>query len=117
MGVCISFSLSKLEFVAIQIGICKSANSNLVLPKHFSLPKRHLIEVFAHLTLHAGLARAQGILGDGGADGNGTDGAAEQGEDEELQVARGERRAFVLEIDHSIGKGVEDDLLQSVALT
>ena len=95
-----------------------SLRKTLIKPHtNFSLPKRHLIEVFAHLTLHAGLARAQGILGDGGADGNGTDGAAEQGEDEQLQVARGEGGTFVLEIDHSIGKGVEDDLLQSVALT
>ena len=79
--------------------------------------EHELVELFRHLGFHAGLARAQGILRDGGADGNGTDGAAEQGEDEQLQVARGEGGTFVLEIDHSIGKGVEDDLLQSVALT
>lgn len=95
-----------------------SLRKNLIKPHtYFSLPKRHLIEVFAHLALHAGLARAQGILGNGGAYGNGTDGAAEHGEDEELQVARGEGRAFVLEIDHGIGKGVENDLLQGIAFT
>ena len=61
--------------------------------------------------LEACLAGAQGVLGEGGTDGHGADGAAKQGEGDELQIGSGECGACRLEIDEHIGKAVGEGLV------
>ena len=73
--------------------------------------EHHLVEFTTHLALETCLAGAQGVLGEGGTDSHGADGATEQSESDELQVGSGECGACRLEVDEHIGKAVGEDLV------